>query len=241
MNTILTKEDFIDLFHELDIKKGDLVCLQANLAKFHRVVNGYQTVFDALFEVIGEQGCIMMPSFSYMSLDPACQDIYYEYEDWNRIRNEMNGYTISLSGSDIYSDCASQFMRNKEVFRSNHPVYNFLFKGNYSMDWLKQPMNYPISFSHVLKGFVQRRACNVVIGDELENSILLPAIAKTINKGHTCAQRAYIHSNKKTIKKTYLNILCDENNKKDLLEYCYCKEVNFCFQNVYSLTIEKGI
>lgn len=238
MSKLILKSDFIDLFKSLGIGNGSLICLQANLSKWNSVIGGYQCLLDALFEVIGKEGCVMIPSFSYSTLDPACMNLYYDYEDWKTIREECYGYDSIKTCSDVYSRSIEHALKENKVMRSNHPVYSFYFIGNYNSDWLKQSMNYPISFSHILKGFVQKKAFNLMIGEKLENSILIPAIAKTLNKGSTYIEKAYVQSNKKKVIKTYLNTMCDEQTKKELLDYCYCKTEKLNGQNVYCVSIE---
>ena len=68
MSKLILKSDFIDLFKSLGIGNGSLICLQANLSKWNSVIGGYQCLLDALFEVIGKEGCVMIPSFSYSTL-----------------------------------------------------------------------------------------------------------------------------------------------------------------------------
>ncbi|MGM9912372.1 AAC(3) family N-acetyltransferase [Floccifex sp.] len=239
MSNVLFKQDFIDVLNELKVEQGSLICLQANLSKFPNVLGGYQTLFDAIWEVIGEDGCIMIPSFTYSSLDPACMGIYYDYQDWQQIREEMPGYNTALTMSDVNSLCVNQFMMQKGVIRSNHPVYSFVFKGNMSMDWVKQTMNYPISFGHVLKGFAHRKAYNILIGFDKEESVLLPAIAKTIGVGSVQVEKAYVQTAKKKMVKTYLNVKCDLEQRKELLEYCYVKESMISNQVISCLSIEE--
>lgn len=233
----ITKQHFIDILNEFGIKKGDLICLQANLYKLGNVIEGYKALIDACLEVVGQQGCVMMPSFTYSCFDPAClSSRTYKYESWQDVRDNMEGYHSKCTLSEVYTDCANQMM-TYSYKRSNHPVYSFIYIGNYEEKWVKQQMNYPISFSHALNGFVKRNAYNIIIGDELLNSVLIPAIGKTMNAGITKVERAYISgTNKKTLK-TYLNLELSEDVKMKLLDMCILKNKKINGEPIYCISI----
>lgn len=238
-NQFLTKKKWMELFRDFGIRSGSVVCLQGNISRFGTTLDGYQAVIDALLELVGDNGCVMVPTFTYSCLDPSCRNNQmYPFEMWKDIREQMKGYSAKLTPSSIYKDLCDQFLRYKGVVRTTHPVYSFAFLGKIDESWIKQPLNYPVSFVHVLKGFVSKNAYNVLLGIPKEESILIPAISKTMNKGITEVQRAYIHKQDSNQLKTYLNLKVDIEYVDEVMEMldCQSKKVNGEF--IHCITIE---
>ena len=62
MKTI-TKKDILQGLKKLGIKKGDHLLVHTALGSFGKVQNGAETVIDALLEMVGAEGTVMMPTF----------------------------------------------------------------------------------------------------------------------------------------------------------------------------------
>jgi aminoglycoside 3-N-acetyltransferase len=58
------KEDIKDALKKLGLKKGDIVGVHSSLSSFGYVEGGADAVIDALLEVVGEEGTIVMPTHS---------------------------------------------------------------------------------------------------------------------------------------------------------------------------------
>lgn len=231
---VISKEEIRQLITSFGIEKGDTICLQANLEN-----SRYQSLIEGIMKVVGEEGCLFVPSFSFSTLDPASRDSRkYDYEDYELVRNELNGYQAKISMSDVYKGCNNQFSRYK-VSRSVHPVYSFTYWGSFTQDSLKQTMNYPISFQSSLKDFTKKRAFNIIIGEQIENSVLIPAIAQTMNMGVTVMQRAYTMRNQKNVFHTYLHLKVDKEEINKILDMCIIQQNKLGNQEVTCISIQK--
>jgi aminoglycoside 3-N-acetyltransferase len=60
----VSKEDIKAGLMKLSLKKGDSVGIHSSLSKFGYVEDGADAVIDALLEVVGEEGTIVMPTHS---------------------------------------------------------------------------------------------------------------------------------------------------------------------------------
>ncbi|QMX75386.1 AAC(3) family N-acetyltransferase [Campylobacter jejuni] len=62
-------KDLIDAFYQLGIKRGDILCVHTELFKFGIPLlsrNEFlQTILNCFFEVIGQEGTLIMPTFTY--------------------------------------------------------------------------------------------------------------------------------------------------------------------------------
>jgi aminoglycoside 3-N-acetyltransferase len=60
----VTKDDIKASLRKLGLKKGDKVGVHSSLSSFGVVVSGADVVIDALLEVVGKEGTIVMPTYS---------------------------------------------------------------------------------------------------------------------------------------------------------------------------------
>jgi len=59
----LTKSDIIKGLKKLDLKKGDHIIVHSALSSLGEVVRGADTLIDAIIEVVGPEGTIIVPTF----------------------------------------------------------------------------------------------------------------------------------------------------------------------------------
>jgi aminoglycoside N3'-acetyltransferase len=59
----VTKEDIKKGLEEVGLGRGDIVVVHSSLSAFGYVKGGADTVIDALLEVVGEEGTVVMPTF----------------------------------------------------------------------------------------------------------------------------------------------------------------------------------
>lgn len=60
----VTKDKLIRTLRDLGLGPGDTVCVHSSLSRLGYVVGGADTLIDAVIEVVGEQGTVLMPTFS---------------------------------------------------------------------------------------------------------------------------------------------------------------------------------
>ena len=62
---VILKEEIIKKLREVGLEKGDAVMAHTSLKRMGYICGGAQTVIEALMEVVGENGTIMMPTQSW--------------------------------------------------------------------------------------------------------------------------------------------------------------------------------
>lgn len=62
---VILKEEIVQKIREVGLEKGDAVMVHMSLKRMGYVCGGAQTVIEALMEVVGEDGTIMMPTQSW--------------------------------------------------------------------------------------------------------------------------------------------------------------------------------
>ncbi len=72
---MLTFDKLVQEFRELGVTKGDVLFIHSSYKAFGGVDGGPQTVIDALLDVIGPEGTLIMPTFNYDFLKGVPWDI----------------------------------------------------------------------------------------------------------------------------------------------------------------------
>ena len=76
---VILKGEIIQKLKEVGLKSGDTVMVHTSLGKMGYVCGGAQAVIEALMEVVGDSGTIMMPTQSWKNLDPET-GVHWEAE-----------------------------------------------------------------------------------------------------------------------------------------------------------------
>ncbi len=106
---MLTFDNLVEEFRAIGINAGDTLMVHSSYKSFGGVDGGPQTVIDALLDVLGEEGTLIMPAFNF----DFCKG-----EPWD-VRN-----TPSHMG--IITELVRQDPRSLRVF---HPIYSFSIIG----------------------------------------------------------------------------------------------------------------
>ncbi|ECL9272947.1 AAC(3) family N-acetyltransferase [Campylobacter jejuni] len=106
-------KDLIDTFYQLGIKRGDILCVHTELFKFGIPLlsrNEFlQTILNCFFEVIGQEGTLIMPTFTYS----FCKNEVYDKINSKTKMGALNEY----------------FRKQTGVKRTNDPIFSFAIKG----------------------------------------------------------------------------------------------------------------
>ncbi|QKF57879.1 AAC(3) family N-acetyltransferase [Campylobacter ornithocola] len=112
-NKKYSNKDLIESFYKLGIQKGDTLCIHSELVKFGIPLlprNEFlQTILDCFFEVIGKEGTLIMPTFTY-----------------SFCKNEIYDKLISKSAVGVLTE---YFRKWGGVKRTNDPIFSFAIKG----------------------------------------------------------------------------------------------------------------
>ncbi|MFP3903992.1 MAG: aminoglycoside N(3)-acetyltransferase [Armatimonadota bacterium] len=99
----VSRHDIIAGLCDIGLKDGDLVQVHSSLSAFGYVEGGADTVVDALLEVVGPEGTVMMPTFNHGNVD------IFDIEE-----------TVSVNGA------ITEALRNRpEACRSMHPTHPY--------------------------------------------------------------------------------------------------------------------
>ncbi len=122
---IYTQDDLIEILIKLGIQKGDIICSHSEIYSFGipllPIKEFLSTLLECLFEVIGKEGTLIMPTFTYS----FCK---------NEIYDKLN--------SKCTVGALNEFFRKQEgVKRTNDPIFSFAIKGAKEKLFLKNAIS----------------------------------------------------------------------------------------------------
>ncbi len=115
-NKAITKQKLVEDLQKIGIKKNDSVLVHSSLSKIGFVEGGAKTLVDALFEVVGENGTLLFPTFPAKGRNKT----HLEQHPFFDIKN-----TPSQMGS-----VTEYFRKLNGVYRSFHPTDCVAAKGS---------------------------------------------------------------------------------------------------------------
>lgn len=163
--TMISKQDMIIQLQNLGIQKGMLLLVNVDSTKLGYLIGGAQTLIDALMEVVGYEGTIVMPSFTPQLQDPSNASTKLPRQYWTEIREHAYPFDKKLSEPFGSDEVVYQFLRNDAVARSYHPLYSFAAWGKYAkLICDKHPLHFALGKDSPLGKLVELNGYCVVLG-----------------------------------------------------------------------------
>lgn len=117
--TNIKKEDIIKDLEAIGLNRGDIVLLHSSLKSIGYVIGGPKTVINALIEVLGEEGTLVIPTYPRRgSMYETCMIKDYIF-DVKKSPTKLGAIPTS-------------FLKFKRISRSIHPTHSVSAIGKYS-------------------------------------------------------------------------------------------------------------
>lgn len=128
-----TRTSLTNEFKKLGLETGMVVIVHSSLSSFGWVCGGPVAVIQALMDVVGEEGTIVMPTQTGDNSDPSSwQNPPVPEEWWPIIRDEMPAYDPSVTPTRAMGKIVESFRTYPNVKRSLHPAYSFAAWGKHA-------------------------------------------------------------------------------------------------------------
>ena len=121
----IAKQDIKKIFLKAGLKKADVVLVHSSLGRIGHVENGSDDVIDALLEIIGKEGLLVMPGFCEPKYDKKQKMYVFD------VRN-MSTYTGAIPEA---------FRKRKGVKRSISPTHSLCALGKRADEFIKNHEN----------------------------------------------------------------------------------------------------
>ncbi len=131
--TPITKDSLKEDLLRLGIKPGSVLLVHSSLSQIGWVCGGAVAVIQALEEVLGDQGTLVMPTHSGDWSDPQEWSNPPVPESWKEIiRQTMPAFDLDLTPTRGMGAIPEAFRKGKNVLRSKHPQMSFSASGKYA-------------------------------------------------------------------------------------------------------------
>lgn len=182
INDIITKADLVAFLKNMGISKGMILYVQSNILEFAYVNGGNQTLIEALQDVVGYEGTIVMPSFSKHLIDPACDNKYqFERDVYEEMRDSMLSFHKKRTPAD--HDLANQLMRNDAVYRSNHPTHSCVAWGKYAKLMCdKHPLHFSLGKDSFLDRICEMNGYILLLGVGYQHCDIFKYVTSIVGK-----------------------------------------------------------
>ena len=143
--------DLQELFGALAIGKGDKVMVHGFFPSFGKIDGGYKTFFDALLNVIGDRGTLIIPTFSYT---------YFKKEVYDVMKSES---TIG--------DFTNFFLENYPCYRNLEPNFSMAAIGPDSKNIISRDNKYVFGRKGIYQKIEEHDVIFLLIGIDWDQGL----------------------------------------------------------------------
>ena len=139
---VIIREDIVNELRKIGLKENDTVMVHTSLKSMGYICGGAQTVIEALNEVVGEGGTIMMPTQSWKNLDPE-DGVHWDADEsqWQIIRDNWPAYHKDITPTNTMGAVAEMFRKWPGSIRSDHPARSVCANGKHAKKIKKTALN----------------------------------------------------------------------------------------------------
>jgi aminoglycoside 3-N-acetyltransferase len=133
--SLVTRSSLVKDLRRAGIRSGEIILVHTSLSQLGFVVGAAETVIEALLEVTGTSGTVMMPTFSGELSDPVEWRYPPVPPDWiETIRAETPPYDPARTPTRRMGVVPELFRHRPGVLRSPHPQSSFTAIGKASRE-----------------------------------------------------------------------------------------------------------
>ena len=210
---VITKEIIVNELKKIGLEKNDVVMVHTSLKSMGYVCGGAQTIIEALIDVVGPEGTIMMPTQSWKNLDPEA-GVHWDADesDWQLIRDNWPAYDKDITPTNTMGAVAEMFRTWPGSIRSDHPARTVSARGKYAV-YLTQNHDLsdifgetsPLAKLYELNG----KVLLLGVGYDKNTSLHLADVRAEYPGKHNCTESSAIMENGVRIWKKYDTLFVD--------------------------------
>jgi aminoglycoside 3-N-acetyltransferase len=196
---------------KLGVKEGMVLIVHSSLSSLGWVCGGSVAVVQALMDVLGEKGTLVMPTQTADNSDPAGWGNPPVPEAWwETIREEMPAYNTKITPTRGMGKIVEAFRTFPGVKRSPHPMYSFAAWGK-EADFIIEDQQLEQGFgpSSPLERIYQLGGYVLLIGVGHDNNTSLHYAEHAVPNRELQSKGSALIENGKRVWKTYDEIVYD--------------------------------
>ncbi|HCY06986.1 MAG: AAC(3) family N-acetyltransferase [Erysipelotrichaceae bacterium] len=147
IKSALTKDEIIQGLLKVGVMPGMTLEVHGSLSSFGFVIGGAQSVVDALLEVLGPEGTLLMPLHMGLNSEPSSwYNPSIEIELIDKVREAIPPFDKMASEAYGMGALVDNLRRRDGVVTSSHPNVAFIAKGKYAnLLCNHQSLHFPLS------------------------------------------------------------------------------------------------
>lgn len=211
---IITFDELVIKLRELGLKQGMIIEVHSSLKKFGYVVGGAQTIIDALIEVVGYNGTIIMPLHCGSNSEPSkWGNPPCEVEDVKLIRENMPAFDKKNSDTYYMGKVVDSFRRRDGVVISSHPSLAYIAWGKYAkLLCNRQSLHFPLSEESSTARLYEMKASCLLLGVDYDNCTCMHLGEYRSDVRPIVIEGASCNDNGQTVWKKYLDLDLDSDD-----------------------------
>ncbi len=228
----IKKDELISDLESIGLEKDDTVIVHTSLKNIGYVCGGAQTMIEALTNVVGAGGTIMMPTQSWKNLDPET-GVHWDVDEseWDIIRENWPAYDRDLTPTNTMGAVAELFRRWPGSIRSEHPARSVCAWGKHAQYLTKEHTlsnifgeGSPIARLYELDA----KVLLIGVGYDKNTSIHLADVRSDYPGKHNSVEHSAIMENGVRVWKAYSTLFVDGEDFDDIgaafdKEGCVCR------------------
>lgn len=172
------------VFQNVGIEKGDTVMVHASISRLGYVIGGAEAIYEALHQLIGLEGTIVVPSQTVEISDPSSWQYPVVPAEWfESIREYLPAFDKKRSFSKGMGEFSHFIGRLPNSYRSNHPMYSFSAVGFHAREIVdSQTLDFPFGTPSPLSKLYDLGAKILMIGTDFETNTALHLAEHFLNR-----------------------------------------------------------
>lgn len=208
IDNYLLKKDFVDCFRKIGINYGDCLIVHSSLKKFPFIIGGAKVVVDALLEVVGDDGTIVVPYQRVDNTEPSNWEFpSVDLESVNYIRENFPAFDINSSEDYKMGALIKNIRIRKDVVISKHPVFAFLAIGKMAKFICNhQNLDHPLGLMSPLEKLYNLKSKTLVIGLDYDVATIMHLGEYLSESKAICLENSMINVGDKDLRISYLTL-----------------------------------
>lgn len=168
---LVSKDELIEVFRSVGVCSGMIIELHIAMSKLGYVIGGAQTVVDALLEILGYNGTLIMAMQCAENSEPSLFiNPPLHFEDFQKYRNSFPAYHPKESETYHMGRVVENLRRRDKAIISSHPNVAFVAIGKYAKLLCNhQDLDFALGESSPLGRLYELKASALLVGVDYDN------------------------------------------------------------------------
>ncbi len=166
----VTKDMLVKALRDLGVSSNQIIEVHSSLSSFHYVVGGARTVVDALLEIAGSGGTILMPTQNCGNSEPSkWQNPPVSADLYKEVRYSIPAFDPRSEDIPHMGEVAENFRKREGVVVSSHPSVSYAAWGRYAkLLCNRQSLHFPLAEESPCARLYELKGAVLMLGTDFD-------------------------------------------------------------------------